>query len=100
MGDLDPVAALERRQEVILQRLRGLETVLQGLKATYKTSATPPVSSGSKSVKRSTGKPVDLVRNIFKPLYMDFQYLVVPFPFISFPHLLLMLLRIGLEIVG
>lgn len=64
MGDLDPVAALERRQEVILQRLRGLETVLQGLKDTYKTSAMPPNSSGSKSVKRSTGKPVDLVRNI------------------------------------
>lgn len=60
MGDLDPVAALERRQEVILQRLRGLETVLQGLKDTYKTSAMPPNSSGSKSVKRSTGKPVDL----------------------------------------
>lgn len=65
MGDLDPVAALKRRQEVILQRLRGLETVLQGLKDTYKTSAMPPNSSGSKSVKRSTGKPVDLVRNIF-----------------------------------
>lgn len=87
MGDLDPVAALERRQEVILQRLRGLETVLQGLKATYKTSTTPPVSSGSKSVKRSTGKPVDLVRNMFKHC-MDFQYLIIPFN--SFPHLYLL----------
>lgn len=97
MGDMDPVAALERRQEVILQRLRGLETVLQGLKATYKTSTTPPVSSGSKSVKRSTGKPVDLVRNMFNHC-MDFQYIVVPFN--SFPHLYLIFLRIGLKIVG
>ncbi|XP_061191156.1 aminoacyl tRNA synthase complex-interacting multifunctional protein 2-like [Saccostrea echinata] len=61
--DLDPVTALERRQEVILQRLEGLKNVLQGLKSRYKSPDTPSASVTSKAPsasKRAAGKPMDL----------------------------------------
>ena len=65
MNELDPVTALERRQEIILKKLEGLNKVLEGLKSSYKTSETPTASSGSKTAKRSAGKPLDLVRKVY-----------------------------------
>lgn len=59
--DLDTVTSLERRQEVILQRLECLKNVLQGLKSKYKTPDTPDTSVTSNLNNRPAGKPMDLV---------------------------------------